>query len=38
MVGGLLSVSLPEEHHERHMFCRCGGNLRTRDSGSAINS
>jgi hypothetical protein len=27
--GGLLSASLPEEHHERRMFCRRGGNPRT---------
>jgi hypothetical protein len=37
-VGGLLSVSLPEEHHKRHMVCRCGSNPRTCDSGSAIES
>jgi hypothetical protein len=37
-VGGLLSVSPPEEHHERRTFCRRGGNQRTRDSGSAIDS
>jgi hypothetical protein len=35
---GLLSVSSPEEHHERRMFCRRGGNPRTCDSGSAIDS
>jgi hypothetical protein len=28
----------PEEHHERRTFCRCGGNPRTCDSGSAIDS
>jgi hypothetical protein len=37
-VGGLLSVSLPEEYHERLKFCRRGGNVRTCDSGSAIDS
>jgi hypothetical protein len=26
-VGGLLSVSLPEEHHERCKFCRRGSNV-----------
>jgi hypothetical protein len=31
-------VSLPEEHHERRKFCRRGGNPRTCDSGSAIDS
>jgi hypothetical protein len=36
--GGLLSVSPPEEHHERRTFCRRGGNPRTCDSGSAIDS
>jgi hypothetical protein len=36
--GGLLSVSLPKEHHERRTFCRRGGNPRTCDSGSAIDS
>jgi hypothetical protein len=36
--GGLLSVSLTEEHHERRTFCRRGGNPRTCDSGSAIDS
>jgi hypothetical protein len=36
--GGLLSVSPPKEHHERRMFCRRGDNLRTCDSGSAIDS
>jgi hypothetical protein len=36
--GGLLSVSLPEEHHERRTFCRRGGNPRTCDSGSVIDS
>jgi hypothetical protein len=35
-VGGLLSVSLPEEHHGRRTFCRRGGIPRTCDSGSAI--
>jgi hypothetical protein len=28
-VGGLLSVSPPEEHHERRTFCRRGVNPRT---------
>jgi hypothetical protein len=37
-VGGLLSVFPPEEHHEMHKFCRRGGNPRTCDSGSAIDS
>jgi hypothetical protein len=37
-VGGLLSVSPSEEHHEKRMFCRHGGNPRTCDSGSAIDS
>jgi hypothetical protein len=39
-VGGLLSVSVspPEEHHERRTFCRRGGYPRTCDSGSAIDS
>jgi hypothetical protein len=37
-VGGLLTVSLPEEHHERRTFCRCGGNPRTCDSSSVIDS
>jgi hypothetical protein len=37
-VGGLLSVSPPEEHYERHTFFRRGGNPRTCDSGSVINS
>jgi hypothetical protein len=37
-VGGILSVSRPEEHHERRTFCRRGGNPRTCDSGSAIDS
>jgi hypothetical protein len=36
--GGLLSVSPPEEHHERHTFCRHGGNPRMCNSGSAIDS
>jgi hypothetical protein len=36
--GLLLSVSPPEEHNERCTFCRRGGNPRTCDSGSAINS
>jgi hypothetical protein len=36
--GGLLSVSPPEEHHERRTFCRRGGNPRTCDSVSAIDS
>jgi hypothetical protein len=35
---GLLSVSPPEEHHERRTFCRRGGNPRTCDSGSVIDS
>jgi hypothetical protein len=35
---GLLSVSPPEEHNERRMFCRRGGNPRTCDTGSAIDS
>jgi hypothetical protein len=38
IVGGLLSVSPPEEHHARRKFCRRGGNPRTCDSGSAIDS
>jgi hypothetical protein len=38
MVGGLLSVSPPEVHHERRTFCRRGGNPGTCDSGSAIDS
>jgi hypothetical protein len=37
-VGGLLSVSPPEEHHERRTFCGRGGNPRTCDSGFAIDS
>jgi hypothetical protein len=37
-VGGIISVSPPEEHHERRKFCRRGGNPRTCDSGSAIDS
>jgi hypothetical protein len=37
-VDGLLSVSPPEKHHERRTFCRRGGNPRTCDSGSAIDS
>jgi hypothetical protein len=37
-VSGLLSVSPPEEHHERRTFSRRGGNPRTCDSGSAIDS
>jgi hypothetical protein len=37
-VGGLLSVSLPEEHHERRTFCRRGSNPRMCDSGSAIDT
>jgi hypothetical protein len=37
-VGGLLSVSPPEEHHERRTFCRRGGNPTKFDSGSAIDS
>jgi hypothetical protein len=36
--GGWTSVSPPEEHHGRRKFCRRGGNLRTCDSGSAIDS
>jgi hypothetical protein len=36
--GGLLSVSPPEELYERRTFCRRGGNPRTCDSGSAIDS
>jgi hypothetical protein len=36
--GGLLSVSPPEEHQERRTFCRRGGNPRTCDSCSAIDS
>jgi hypothetical protein len=36
--GGLLCVFPPEEHHERRTFCRHGGNPRTCDSGSAIDS
>jgi hypothetical protein len=36
--GGLFSVSPPEEHHERRTFCRRGGNPRTCDSGSVIDS
>jgi hypothetical protein len=36
--GGLLSVFPPEQHHERRTFCRRGGNPRTCDSGSAIDS
>jgi hypothetical protein len=28
-VSGLISVSPPEEHHERRTFCRRGGNPRT---------
>jgi hypothetical protein len=35
---GRLSVSPPEEHHEKRKFCRRGGNPRTCDSGSAIDS
>jgi hypothetical protein len=37
-VGGLLSVSPPEEHNERRTFCRRGGNPRTCNGGSAIDS
>jgi hypothetical protein len=37
-VGGLLSVSPHEDHHERRTFCRRDGNPRTCDSGSAIDS
>jgi hypothetical protein len=37
-VGGLLYVSPPEEDHERRTFFRLGGNPRTCDSGSAIDS
>jgi hypothetical protein len=37
-VGGLPSVSPPEQHHERRTFCRRGGNPRTCDSGSVIDS
>jgi hypothetical protein len=36
--GGLISVSPPEEHHERLTFCRRGGHPRTCDSGYAIDS
>jgi hypothetical protein len=36
--GGLLFVSSPEEHRGRHTICRRGGNPRTCDSGSAIDS
>jgi ribosomal protein S14 len=36
-VGGLISVSPPEEH-ERRTFCRRCGNPRTCDCGSAIDS
>jgi hypothetical protein len=36
--GVILSVTPPEEHHERRTFCRRGGNPRTCDSGSAIDS
>jgi hypothetical protein len=35
---GLLSVSPPEEHHERRKFFRRDGNPRTCDSGSSIDS
>jgi hypothetical protein len=38
MVGGLLSVSVPEEYHERRTFCRRGSNPRLCDNSSAINS
>jgi hypothetical protein len=38
VVGGLLSVSLPEELHEKCTFCICGGNPRMCDSGSVIDS
>jgi hypothetical protein len=34
----LLSVSPPEEQHEKRTFCRRGENPRTCDSGSAIDS
>ena len=37
-VASSLSVSPPEEHHERRTFCRHGGNPRSCDSGSAIDS
>jgi hypothetical protein len=37
-VGGLLSVSPPEEHHERRTFCKRGGNPRMCDSSSMIDS
>jgi hypothetical protein len=36
--GGILSFSPPEEHNERRTFCRRGGNRRTCDSGSVIDS
>jgi hypothetical protein len=36
--GGLLSVSRPEEHHVRRMFCRRGDNPSMCDSSSAIDS
>jgi hypothetical protein len=35
---GLLSASPPEKHHKRRKFCRRGGNPRTCDSGSSIDS
>jgi hypothetical protein len=38
MGGALLSVSLPEERHERRTFCRRSGNPRTCNNGSAIDS
>jgi hypothetical protein len=38
LVLGLSSVSPPEEYNERRTFCRRGGNPRTCDSGSAIDS
>jgi hypothetical protein len=37
-VGGLLSISPPEDHYKRRTFCRRGGNPRTYDSGSTIDS
>jgi hypothetical protein len=37
-VGRLLSVSSSEEHHERRTIFRRGGNPRTCDSGSEIDS
>jgi hypothetical protein len=36
--GGLISVSPPEDHHERRTVCRRGGNPRTCVSSYTINT